>query len=90
MKTIRKTTQFKKDFKRYSKDRNKVEALFAIVEKLANGEVIPAEYSPHPLKGRWKNHMECHVQDDYLLIWYDKEKDVIKLVRLGSHSELFE
>ena len=90
MRTIRKTTQFKKDFKRYSKDRNKVEALFAIVEKLANGEVIPAEYSPHPLKGRWKNHMECHVQDDYLLIWYDKEKDVIKLVRLGSHSELFE
>lgn len=90
MKTIRKTTQFKKDFKRYSKDRNKVEALFAIVEKLANGEAIPAEYSPHPLKGRWKNHMECHLQDDYLLIWYDKEKDVIKLVRLGSHSELFE
>lgn len=90
MKTIRKTTQFKKDFKRYSKDRNKVEALFAIVEKLANGEAIPAEYSPHPLKGRWKNHMECHVQDDYLLIWYDKEKNVIKLVRLGSHSELFE
>lgn len=90
MKTIRKTTQFKKDFKRYSKDRNKVEALFAIVEKLANGEAIPAEYSPHPLKGRWKNHMEYHLQDDYLLIWYDKEKDVIKLVRLGSHSELFE
>ena len=90
MKTIRKTTQFKKDFKRYSKDINKVKALFAIVEKLANGESIPAEYSPHPLKGRWKNHMECHVQDDYLLIWYDKEKDVIKLVRLGSHSELFE
>ena len=29
------------------------------------------------------------MQDDYLLIWYDKEDDVIKLVRLGSHSELF-
>ena len=90
MKTVRKTTQFKKDFKRYCKDRKKVEALFAIVEKLANGESIPVEYSPHPLKGRWKNHMECHVEDDYLLIWYDKETDVIKLVRLGSHSELFE
>lgn len=33
--------------------------------------------------------MECHIEDDWLLIWFDKEEDVIKLVRLGSHSELF-
>ena len=25
----------------------------------------------------------------FLLIWYDKEAGIIKLVRLGSHSELF-
>ena len=37
----------------------------------------------------WKNYMECHVGEDYLLIWYDKEDNVIKLVRLGYHSELF-
>ena len=90
MKIIRKTTQFKKDFKHYSKDKKNVEGLFAIVEMLAKGEPIPAEYSPHPQRGRWKNHMECHVEDDYLLIWHEKEMDVIKLVRLGSHSELFE
>lgn len=33
--------------------------------------------------------MECHVGEDYLLIWYDNDDNVIKLVRLGSHSELF-
>ena len=44
---------------------------------------------PHPLEGDYNDCMECHIQSDYLLIWYDKEKDVIKLIRLGSHSELF-
>ena len=34
--------------------------------------------------------MECHIEDDTLLIWFDKKKDVIELVRLGSHTELFD
>ena len=89
MKEIRKTTQFKKDFKRISKDIKKVEALLEIVRMLAEGKVLPKENKPHPLGGDYINHMECHIGDDYLLIWYDKEKDIIKLVRLGSHSELF-
>lgn len=89
MKELRKSSQFKKDFKRISKDIKKVEKLFAIVNKLVNGEDIPAENDPHPLKGAWKNYMECHIEDDWLLIWFDKEENIIKLVRLGSHSELF-
>ena len=71
MKEIRKTSQFKKDFKCFSKDLNKVNLLYAIVAKLANGENLPAEFNPHQLKGEWKNYMECHVEEDYLLIWYD-------------------
>lgn len=30
---------------------------------------------------------ECHVKDDFLLVWIDD--DCIKVVRVGSHSELF-
>ena len=89
MKEIRKTSQFKKDFKRFSRDIEKVKTLISIVKKLQNAEAIPEEFYPHPLKGEWKNYMECHIDDDYLLIWYDKEECVVKLVRLGSHSELF-
>ncbi len=33
--------------------------------------------------------MECHVESDFLLIWIDEETDVIEIVRIGSHSELF-
>ena len=90
MKTIRKTTQFKKDFKKIKNNTNKINALLEIVRKLANGETIPAEFDPHPLTGNYKNHMECHIESDFLLIWFDKNADEVKLVRLGSHSELFD
>lgn len=33
--------------------------------------------------------MECHIESDTLLIWLDETENVIKLIRLGSHSELF-
>ena len=89
MKEIRKTSQFKKDFKRFCKDTEKVETLRQIVDKLKKGEPIPRDYKPHLLKGEWKNFMECHIDDDYLLIWLDEEENMIRLVRLGSHSELF-
>lgn len=89
MKEIRKTSQFKKDFKRFCKYEEKVKTLFSIIEKLQKGESLPPEFKPHSLKGEWNKYMECHIDDDYLLIWYDKDENIIKLIRLGSHSELF-
>ena len=41
------------------------------------------------LHGDYKGCMECHIQGDFLLIWVDEVNDIIELVRLGSHSELF-
>lgn len=50
---------------------------------------IPPEYDPHMLTGNYAGYMECHIEGDFLLIWFDREADQIDLVRLGSHSELF-
>ena len=50
---------------------------------------IAADYLPHPLSGKYKGCLKCHINGDFLLIWYDKNTNVIELVRLGSHSELF-
>ena len=52
MKELRKTSQFKKDFKRICKDMEKVKMLFSIVDKLVNDEEIPTENKPHLLKGK--------------------------------------
>ena len=44
---------------------------------------------PHKLHGIYEGCMECHIEDDYLLIWIDETTDTIKLLRLGTHHELF-
>ena len=89
MKKIFPSTQYKKDYKRYRNNLNKKAALAFVIDCLVNDIPIPKKYSPHILKGEYKGCMECHIQGDFLLIWVDEEKDIIELVRLGSHSELF-
>ncbi len=89
MKKLQPTTQYRKDLKRYRNQPKKLEALKEILKKLENEEPIPDNYYPHPLFGDYKDCMECHIQGDFLLIWFDEETDIIELVRLGSHSELF-
>ncbi|MBR5689364.1 MAG: type II toxin-antitoxin system YafQ family toxin [Prevotella sp.] len=89
MKNLRPTTQYKKDYKRFRNNPKKVEALKEVLLMLKNEQPIPARFQPHILYGEYRGCMECHIQGDFLLIWFDKESDIIELVRLGSHSELF-
>ena len=89
MKRIFPSTQYKKDYKRYRNNPKKVAALKEVIDMLANEYPIPSEYQPHPLHGQYNGCTECHVQGDFLLIWCDPKSNVIELVRLGSHSELF-
>ena len=89
MKTLKTSTQYRKDLKRYKNQPSKLNKLKVILEMLQKDIPIPPEYRPHLLQGEYKGCMECHIQGDYLLIWFDEENDVIELVRLGSHSELF-
>ncbi|HAR37300.1 MAG: addiction module toxin RelE [Bacteroidetes bacterium GWD2_45_23] len=85
------TRQFKKDFKRYKSDPVKVREVFSLLKLLERGDSIPKEFKPHRLKGNYKDYLECHIESDLLLIWLSDEKEkIIKLIRLGSHSELFE
>lgn len=89
MKTLKLTSQFKKDLKRYKHNAAVIDKLEQVLSWLSEGIPIPAEYRPHLLTGNYKGYMECHVENDTLLIWWDREADVIKLIRFGTHSELF-
>ena len=89
MKKLKPTTRFKKDYKRYRNQPKKIEKLFNLLKLLQNEESIPKEYRPHQLTGDYAGHLECHIEGDFLLIWLDPKTDEISLVRLGSHSELF-
>lgn len=90
MKEIKATGSFKKDLKRYANQPKKLHKLYDFVEKyLKTGDSIPAVFRPHMLQGDYAGHMECHIEGDYLLIWFDVDEQMVKLIRLGSHSELF-
>ena len=87
MKEVRYSTKAKKDLKRYRHDLGKMQELFRVLQVLASGDNLDASYRPHMLTGNYKDCMECHVGNDFLLIWIDT--DAIYVERVGSHSELF-
>lgn len=89
MNTLKLTSQFKKDLKRYKHNTEVLDKLESILKLLTEGLPIPEENRPHLLTGNYNGYMECHIESDTLLIWWDKEIGIIKLIRFGSHSELF-
>lgn len=89
MKTLRFSTQYKKDFKRYRNQPQKLEKLLNVFQILENETELPAELKAHKLIGQYKGCMECHIEGDFLLIWFDEDSKFIDIIRLGTHSELF-
>ncbi|MBU3948896.1 MAG: type II toxin-antitoxin system YafQ family toxin [Proteobacteria bacterium] len=82
------TTQFKKDYKRLKKQNKDLSKLRIVIEKLSSGKSLESGYYDHPLSGNWKNHRDCHIEPDWLLIYRITSEDLF-LERTGSHSELF-
>jgi addiction module RelE/StbE family toxin len=39
--------------------------------------------------GNWTGYRECHIKPDLLLIYKKPNPNVLRLARLGSHSDLF-
>jgi mRNA interferase YafQ len=86
---VKASGRFKKDFKNYRNIPAMVEKIYAFIDLLRKGKEIPKEYLPHKLEGIYKGCMECHIENDLLIIWINAAQNIIKLIRLGSHSELF-
>ena len=91
MRTIKQSGQFKRDLKRAAKGpyRQALQSGFVIIiAALANDQVLPEKCHDHALSGDWKDHRDCHVKPDLMLIYRKPDDAVLQLVRLGSHSEL--
>jgi len=83
------TVKFKKAVKILKKRGYDLSLLEEVVSKLANGEVLPAKYRDHALKGNRRGYRDCHIQNDWILV-YKIDKTVLTLVLLetGTHSDL--
>ena len=91
MRTIERTGKFKRDFKRELKGpHGKVLAteLPRLLQELASDQPLEAAWRDHGLAGEWKDHRDCHVRPDLVLIYRKPDPETLQLVRLGSHAEL--
>ena len=82
------TSQFKKDFKRVLRQRKDLTKLEYVIETLLSNKKLESKFKDHQLSGKWKNHRDCHIEPDWLLI-YQLTIDSLILERIGSHSEFF-
>lgn len=86
------TGQFKRDYKLAIKRGCDQEKLRTVIEILCSEQPLPASYRDHALadSGNYKDMRECHIEPDWLLV-YKVYRDtlILKLIRTGSHSDLF-
>jgi mRNA interferase YafQ len=91
MRTIRRTTRFKRDYKREAKGRHRQQLdkdLLTIITLLATDAPLVEKHRDHALTGAWNDHRDCHILPDLVLIYRKPDAETLELVRLGSHSEL--
>lgn len=91
MRTIERTTAFKRDFKREAKGRHRSildTELRRMIVALASNEALEPRHRDHALSNDWKDYRDCHVKPDLVLIYRLIGDDRLILARLGSHSEL--
>ena len=87
---IRRTAQFKKDYRKSKAQGKDVNLLLSIINMLANDDPLPAKHHDHALTGNWDGFRECHITPDWLLVYrkLDNGELLLVLTRLSSHSNL--
>jgi mRNA interferase YafQ len=90
MRTIKYTAQFKRDYKREKRTQHNDldKKIMLVIESLATDTQLSESLRDHRLSGSWKDHRDCHIRPNLVLIYRKPDVDTLELVRLGSHSEL--
>lgn len=91
MRTIKRTAQFKRDYKREKRGQHRTdldEKLYAVVQLLITDSALPERMHDHPLSGNLKDCRDCHIKPDLVLIYRKPKNDTLELIHLGSHAEL--
>lgn len=84
--------QFKKDYKLAVRRGFDIAELQKVISLLRNEESLPEKYHDHALENSkdYQNVRECHIKPNWLLIYQIcNDSLILKLIRTGSHSDLF-
>lgn len=84
------SSRFLKDYKLMQKRGFPMKALIRIMKDLESEIPLQPHHNKHPLHGKYRGCLECHVAPNWLLIYkLDEKLREIYFVRTGSHSDLF-
>lgn len=90
---LKETRQFKADKKRIQgSGRHDWAKMREAVKELMNDRALNKQLLDHDLTGDYVGTRECHIAPDWLLFYMksgDLETGALKLIRTGSHSDLF-
>lgn len=93
MRKIERATAFRRDYKREAKGPRGAtlhDEFVAVLAALAVDAPVAARHRDHALSGEWRGFRECHILPDLLLIYRKYGDELLRLARLGTHSELFD
>jgi len=87
MKLFRAKT-FKKDYQKLKISDNQYAKYIKYLSLLLEDKALPFEAKDHNLIGNYSGFKEFHIGGDVLVIYYI-EGDIIRLTRIGTHSQIF-
>lgn len=86
MRKISRTNRFKRNFAKHA---DISEAFIEVLYLLLNDQPLPAKYCDHALVGEFVGFRDCHIKPDLVLIYRKVNDDILELLDIGSHSQLF-
>lgn len=89
MLTIRRQKSFSKDLSKVKMSNQHYSKYILFLSKLLNEENLPVEAKDHALTGEYQDTRELHISGDLLLIYFTTETELV-LIRIGTHSQLFQ
>jgi mRNA interferase YafQ len=89
--TVKPTSKFRKQYTLAMKRGLDISLLDTLIIMLATGVQLPPKYRDHPLRGKLNAFRECHIKDDWVLVYrFYEDVLVLSLSETGTHSDLFE
>jgi mRNA interferase YafQ len=93
---LTKTNLYKKELKLMLKRGRDGQKMFDIITMILDNAnqgvehhlLLPEKYCLHKLIGKYKGYWECHIEPDWLLVYY-LDDELLRLERTGTHNDIF-
>jgi len=86
--TIRRQKPYLKDLSKVKMSNQHYSKYISYLAKLLNEETLPVEARDHSLTGEYQDTREFHISGDLLIIYLTTKTELV-LIRIGTHSQLF-